>query len=240
MNIDLSGYSSIGDRAKNEDSVCYQTLSKSAAFMAVNDGLGGHGNGQIASSIAAKWLSKTKEVNCLPAASKISQWFDSANKEIMSMQTEGKKMMTTSAYVCVFSNKAVWAHIGDTRIYHFFNGKLVDYTVDHSVSQMRVFMGEIARDQIRTDPNRSRLIRALGDDQSQPDIHEPIVLEGGLHAFLICSDGLWENLSDRQITQCLQDSESSSEWLKKLQMVRQQQKKDNADNHSATAMFVRI
>ena len=71
MNIDLSGYSSIGDRAKNEDSVCYQPLSKSAAFMAVNDGLGGHGNGQIASSIAAKWLSKTKEVNCLPAASKI-------------------------------------------------------------------------------------------------------------------------------------------------------------------------
>ena len=240
MKIDLSGYTSIGDREKNEDSLFYQLLSKNAAFLCVNDGLGGHGNGQVASGIATKWLSKTKEAKRLPTASEIGAWLASAGEEIISQQTKTCRMMTTATYLCVFGNQAIWAHMGDSRIYHFHNGRLVDFTLDHSVSQMLVFLGEITREQILTDPNRSRLTRALGDAQSEPDIHGPVQLEKGLHAFLACSDGLWENVSDSQIGQCLEDAASPEEWLRKLQAVMQKQKKPNCDNNSAAAMFVKI
>lgn len=239
MTIDIAGYSLLGDRPVNEDSVCYQKIDSQSAFMAVCDGLGGQGDGQIASSIAIRQFCETMQLHKLPNTQRIEQWMTSADCKIRAKQTLSSKMMTTAAYLCVCQGQAIWAHIGDTRIYYYFNGKPRCYSVDHSVSQMRVYMNEITRDEIRKDKNRSKLTRALGDGTASADIHCPVVLKKGVHAFLICSDGVWEAVSDDQILACLNRSKTAEEWIKNIQTFSAPDAGEK-DNQSAVAMIVRI
>ncbi len=240
MIIQKGEYTHIGNRSVNEDSYRCGIPGPDFAYAVLADGLGGHGGGNIASQIAVQSLSQCEKLGTLPDRQQIEGWIQEANREILSRQTDACKMRTTLVFLAVAGKQAVWAHIGDSRLYHFCNGELEDYTLDHSIPQVQVKTGEITRDEIRFSPDRSKLLRAVGEENLRPEIHAPIPLARGRHAFLLCSDGFWEYLSDLEIWADLQKSATPQDWINYLRCRGEMRKSGAIDNNTAVALFVNV
>lgn len=239
MQIDFYGYSALGNRVENEDSYSCDRLSDTRMYAIVADGLGGHGGGRIASKTAVDTLLQCRNEQGLPTPEKIGAWMEQANQEILRRRSGPNHMKTTVVSLFVNGNTAIWAHIGDSRLYHFFNGRLVDYTNDHSVCQLAVRMGEISRKQIQGHPDRSKLLKVLGDNSITPEIHPPVELKPGHHAFLLCSDGLWERLQEDEIMLDLHKSATPEQWIYYLRCRGIMRKSTDVDNNTAIAVFIK-
>ena len=239
MKRDIHKYSEIGGRDRNEDCVDYREYGENLVAV-VADGLGGQGDGDIASRTVCESLIRCGEDGKLPDKGSVKAAFEKANRELMAKQKNAFHMKTTAVYLSLCQNRAIWAHIGDSRLYHIKDGKLVDYTLDHSASQMAVFMGQITREEIPTDPGQHMLLRAMGVAEETPDIHEPIVLEKGKHVFLLCSDGLWEYLTDGEIELAAAKYATVQQFLAGLTALKLTRSPNDCDNSSAVAVFVEV
>ena len=155
------------------------------------------------------------------------------------MQTPEVEMKTTLVVLLLNHGRAMWAHIGDSRLYHFSGGKLIEQTFDHSVSQMAVLRGEIKQEDIRGHVDRSRLLRAIGrEDTIKIDISEIIDLGDGEHAFLLCTDGFWEYVTEQEMEKDLKRSSSPREWLDRMvKRLNKRTKNKNNDNNTAVAVM---
>lgn len=236
VRVEGYGYSCQGGRTENEDSYGMAAYGNNYCAV-VADGLGGHGEGKEASLTAVKYLSACGKSGELPTEEEIYHAFEAANKEIMIKRLDENHMKTTAVYLCIHGNQAVWAHIGDSRLYHFLNGRLCDYTLDHSVSQMAVALGEISRREIPGHCDRSRLLRVLGDEELKPEIRKPVLLGKGSHAFLLCTDGFWESVTEDEMLLDLCKAASPEEWLHSMYLRIMKRQGEGHDNHTATAVF---
>lgn len=240
MQIEVYGYSSVGTRAENEDSLAYGSYKNQKCFAVVADGLGGHGGGKQASMTAAEALRSCAGQDKLPTQMQITNWLNEANEKILSLRDGPSHMKTTVVALFVKENQAVWVHIGDSRLYHFHDGRLVDYTLDHSVCQLAVRLGEITRREIPGHPSRNRILKVLGDDEIDPEFHEPVLLEPGKHAFLLCSDGVWERLQEDEILLDLHRSATPEQWVYSLRCRAEMRKSEDVDNNTACAVFIEV
>ena len=146
-------------------------------------------------------------------------------------------MKTTLVVLSVEDDLAKWMHVGDSRLYHFTDGKLRRQTMDHSVSQVAVLMGEITQNEIRFHEDRNRVLRALGSENAKPDISSTIKLSGQRDAFLLCTDGFWEYVYENEMEQSLEKAENPGQWLDEmLKTLRTRVPEDN-DNFSAAIVF---
>ena len=239
MKISKYWYSDVGGRDENEDSAdCREFDGGIVAVVA--DGLGGQGDGKAASQLICDRLAQNGAELGFPNKDTLTQLFAQANQELISRQKNSFHMKTTAVYLCIEDDRAVWAHIGDSRLYHLWNGKLCHYTLDHSAAQLAVYMGKITREQIPSDPGQSRLLRAMGVEEEHPDIHEPITLASGRHVFLLCSDGLWEYLSDKEIEYACSVTDTPEELVRFLRAEKDKRSPKNCDNHSAVAVFAEV
>lgn len=238
-NVSKYGYSNIGGRKVNEDAFGSYVYGKNIVTV-IADGLGGQGDGQRASLLAVESLSKCGAEGDLPNAEELSLAFAKANQEIIKHQSNRFHMKTTAVYLCIHENRVIWGHIGDSRLYHFFNGKLCDYTLDHSLSQVAVALGEIQRKDIPNHAQRSRLLRALGCEGEEAKVCGPVFLEAGKHAFLLCTDGFWEYFSDEEIAEILKEAGSADMWILKLREKMKGRCKSNCDNHTAAAVLLEV
>lgn len=240
IKIDIASYTHIGSRPENEDSFRCRKWTETSGFAVVADGLGSHGGGAEASKIAVEALSQYRKGDPLPGEDKIRSWMEQANAEIL-QKRDGAWHMKTTAVSLYFSEKqAIWAHTGDSRLYHFHNGNLADYTRDQSVCQLHVLQENITRQQIPFHPDRSKLLYVLGEDAIKPLIHSPIPLKPGLHAFLLCSDGLWERLCEEEIMIALHSAASAGEWLTALRTRAVLRKYQDVDNNTAVTVFIEV
>jgi len=240
MKIYKAEYSHIGGRKENEDACCCEILQEQNVFAVVADGLGGHGDGHIASRIVTETLSQCAQCKVLPSEEQVMAWFREANTRILEENRSAAGMKSTAVFLAVFQDQALWAHIGDSRLYHFCNGQLLHYTRDHSVPQMQVMMGELTRDQIPESPDRNRILRAVGNEDMEVEIQSAIRLQPGRHVFLLCTDGFWEYLSEAEIWLDLLKSGSPDAWLMYLRCRGEARKGIDADNNTATAIFVDV
>jgi len=240
MNIWKSGYTHIGGRQKNEDAFYCEAMTQQSVCAVVADGLGGHGDGELASQIAVRHLSQCAACSILPSEAQIEKWFLDANSEILAKNKSVAGMKTTAVFLAVFRGCAVWAHVGDSRLYHFHEGQLRHYTNDHSVPQVKVFTGELTRDQIPFSPDRNIILRALGNEELETEIHAAIQLPPGRHAFLLCTDGFWEYLTEDEIALDLKKSVSPAAWLMYLRCRGESRKDKTADNNTAVAVFLDV
>lgn len=114
-------------------------------------------------------------------------------------------------------------------------------TKDHSVPQMLVNSGAIKEKDIRHHEDRSRLLRVMGTEWNTPKYQ--IMDEFDISAkssFLLCTDGFWELIEEKEMGMCLKKSRSPKEWLSSMeQIIRQNGKGTNMDNYTAIAVFVR-
>lgn len=239
MEIDFFGYSHIGGKKENEDSYDIREL-KNGICVVVADGLGSHGGGKQASGIAVENLINCGQDGILPDSEILVSCLSRANDVILSRRKSKNYMKTTVVFLCLKDNKAVWAHIGDSRLYHYYNWELQNFTLDHSVSQLAVALGEIKRCEIPGHADRSRLLRALGDEELKPEIHEQVNLAKGFHAFLIGTDGFWEYVTEDEMLLDLSKSKTPGEWMHSMQLRHEQRVGTDNDNHTAVAVYINV
>lgn len=236
--ITAAEYTNIGGREINEDS-CGTIVQVHRACAVAADGLGGHGGGDIASSTAVDMICKAWRQEQTVKQEQIDNWFQEINEKICGMQTAGCKMKTTLAVLCCESGRVILAHVGDTRIYHFVDGKLESVTFDHSVSQMSVLAGEITQEQIRHHVDRNRLLRAMGhQDEVQVEFSQPIDITRGAHAFLLCTDGFWEYVLEKDMEELLEQAGHPEEWLEMMAELLSQRVPEGNDNNTAVAVWM--
>lgn len=213
----LVGLSShLGGRAHNEDAA-----RAGRAVFVVADGMGGHAAGEVASSIAAETLLELDQRSVLHPGDVIAQ-VEEANRRILAsaaQHPEQTGMGTTVAGVAVVRVGASphWEvfNVGDSRVYRLLHGELRQVTVDHSEVWELVRRGYLTPEQARHHPGRNIVTRALGrEPMGQVDtwVFPPYAGE----RFLICSDGLSNELSTAELEQVLTSIDNVQEAADEL------------------------
>ena len=144
-----------------------------------------------------------------------------------------KRMGTTLTLLCLHQGGATMAHIGDSRIYHIRpNERRILYkSRDHSLVYDLFMAGEIKQEEMDAYPRKNVITRAVMpglERQPKADIvHTTDILSGDF--FILCSDGILEQMSDRALVALLASGMTDAEIRQRLIEVT----KDNKDNHSA-------
>ena len=227
-------YSDVGGRENNEDSFL-AIESEGALLLVVADGLGGHECGEVASGIAVEELRKLFLRS--PKHFDIEQAIIKANASILKRQeTTNKKMKTTVSAAYIYGAKTVVANVGDSRLYLLKDNKIVFRTTDHSAAQMAVQAGEITEDQIRIYPDRNMLTRALGStDSVKVDIYK--IDSDSYDRLLTCSDGLWEHILEKDITDTAEQNANPEEWIKAMRAIHDINAPKGCDNNTAVVLI---
>ena len=235
--MDFASFSVRGGREINEDAIEI-VFSHNGLCALVADGLGGQGHGDIASKNAVKCISEAFLKNPSADEQIINKYFDKANKEALERNRGKENTLTTVVGLFYVLGKATIAHVGDSRLYHFNNGKIVSRTTDHSVAQLAVKLGEISEDEIRNHPDRGRILRAIGlKDSCQVEINSEY-LSSGFNAFLLCSDGFWEYVLENEMEIDLAKSDTAFDWMEHLKQRIRAKAPDDCDNCSAIMIFI--
>lgn len=235
--------SEVGERKINEDSVGSACVGPDIGLFILADGLGGHGRGEEASELITQ---KSKEVfryyyndpQCL------ARCFETSQRALMEKQNrENAKqdLKSTLVLLKLVNGTLQWGHVGDSRLYYFKRGVLQARTLDHSVPQMLVAAGEIQEKEIRHHPDRNRLLRVMGMEWESPkyQISEMIPAQGD-EAFLMCSDGFWENIEEEDMESCLKKSSDIYDWLRRMEkIVLKNGRGTNMDNYSAVGVWIK-
>lgn len=110
------------------------------------------------------------------------------------------------------------AQVGDSRLYRLREGEFVQLTTDHSVVQEMVDAGRITKERARTHPLKNQITRAVGPEpECEVDVAHDVLQEGDL--YLLCSDGLWEMVTDDEIEEMVKGSLSNSETAGNLDLL---------------------
>lgn len=230
-----------GERPVNEDCTGMHQLGQQYGFF-LADGLGGHGKGEVASKTAVEQAILQFEAGGCSKTS-LETIFEAGQAAVLDRQEkEGLKqsMKTTMTALLIDANMIRWGHIGDSRIYYFQNNRLVSRTMDHSVPQMLVAAGEIKEREIRHHPDRNRLLRVMGVEWDRPvyQLADPVPRKGK-QAFLLCSDGFWELVDEREMTILLKKAKNVDQWLNDMEfLVKKHGAGTNMDNYSAVAVWI--
>lgn len=235
--IQTASYTDAGGRPNNEDCCRFFAAGADRLLAVVADGLGGHGGGEMASAAAVQAV--CEGWNGRAEAGELSRLLRAANREVLAIQTSLCAMKTTVVALALADGRAAWAHAGDSRLYHFWNGRLAFQTRDHSASQIAVLLGDITPDQIRFHEDRNKVLRALGqEDELKTDVREE-PLAPGQHAFLLCSDGFWEYVVEAEMEADLAAAHSPEDWLERMRARLRERVPSDNDNNTAAAVWLK-
>jgi len=210
-------------RKKNEDTI-YINSEKVGVLdnlFIVADGMGGHKAGEVASRKAIEafcayvlenYDSLLKD-GCVEE-SRLEEFLKNAalkaNKVVYELQVENMAWngMGTTLSACVIrGNKIFYAHIGDSRIYAFYDGKINQVSLDHSLVAEMQRLGRLTEEEARNHPNKNVLIRAVGTDlRLEVETGTKEIPDGT--KIMLCSDGLTDMVSDEDIL-TIMNSEAS-------------------------------
>jgi serine/threonine protein phosphatase PrpC len=194
-------------RPHNEDSV----VSGSRVF-AVADGMGGHAAGEVASRIAVEALT---ELDGLPPhrAEDVAGALHAANQRMLDAQAgrSGERGMgTTATGLALLEGESGfdWLafNVGDSRVYRFAEGRLVQVSRDHSEVQSLLDAGLLGPDEVADHPLRNVITRSLGSDPA-PEADVWVLPPTAGERFVLCSDGLSGELDDREIERLVAEND---------------------------------
>lgn len=234
----------LGQRSNQEDFI-YPRLGEAGPddrLFIVCDGMGGHEHGEVASSTFATALAdyfKSRVSPELPLADEaLADAIATAYKALDAVDDGSfKKMGTTLTMIYLHSRGVTAAHIGDSRIYHCRPGVgLLYVSRDHSLVFDLYQSGEITYDEMKTSPQRNIITRAVQpgeDNRVRPDVIHITDVQPGDY-FVLCSDGILEQIEDDQLEGLLASDATDAEKCQQLTTATI----GNKDNHSAYIVHV--
>jgi PPM family protein phosphatase len=210
-----SGQSVGMKRDHNEDSLFTLTVTignstwnQPMGIFIIADGMGGHHHGEIASDIAIRTVAGSIIKKLHPIIANTTKTLDEPLQEILQesvieAQNAINKISpgsgtTLTALLCLDQQMTI-AHIGDSRAYTLQpGGRITAITRDHSVARRLEELGQISSTDALNHPQRNVLYRSLGISESlEVDIFTETFPNPGF--LLICSDGLWGVIPDKEI-----------------------------------------
>lgn len=221
MDIVTTSSNRLGNRSSNQDR-CLVLKRRGAALLAVADGMGGHPRGDLAAQTAVDSLGRSflscREPGRDPRRF-LEQALHHAHLEIVDVghaQQPPIEPRTTCVACLVHSDRAWWAHLGDSRLYLLRQGTIVTRTRDHTPVEEMVKEGLLTDDALRTHPLRNTVSRCLGGPQALPDVSFGRArLETG-DTLLLCSDGLWSALSEQRLCDLPVDTQQLEHRISQL------------------------
>ncbi|CAA9890488.1 Protein serine/threonine phosphatase [Candidatus Methylobacter favarea] len=235
VELEFYQFTSPGDRETNQDYMTY-IIDDAYALFVVADGLGGHQAGEKASWFFCQGLR-----DVAPTYSKwmahnpvktFSAWIDDAVDEMRRLFADDRlaiKAHTTCAALYIDEQFVVTAHCGDSRIYRMNPQQILWRTRDHSIPQQLLNEGLITEQDIALHPEQNKVTRSINvRKKHEPEINLHPALEKG-ETFIICSDGFWAYVKQRDLLQLSQLSSAKTDLdkLARLLVLRAQGKSDN-------------
>lgn len=186
--------SDIGGRAEQQDRVAvFEVPNRADSHLVVlADGMGGHSDGDLAAQAVLDTAERAlADTDTAYPREFLESVCVRANRAVLAV---GRHHRSNAGSTCVLlylaADEAYWAHVGDSRLYHFADAELLSHTRDHTV-------GELLKDATHThsaEPRSAQLLYSClgGHNSLQPDFGASATGSGDW--FLLCSDGFWNQV----------------------------------------------
>lgn len=213
--VSFYSYLDIGAREEQQDACISLGCDESGnSIHILSDGVGGHSGGRLASraiiEVGKELWENQRELAGSDPADFLRKLAGRAHEKINEVaDASHTRARATLVALLLVNGSAHWVHSGDSRLYHFRNGKQVSRTFDHSVVQILLERGKITEEEMGTHPDQGRLLQSIGGERFEEPEYGAVELEDGEDTFLLCSDGFWEHLSPKELRQLVNKSEKS-------------------------------
>jgi protein phosphatase len=230
-----------GGRRNNQDRMGY-LYTRDSMLLVVADGMGGHARGEVAAQMTLQTMASIYQRDAKPMLADPARYLEecvlAAHRELHRYRAENNlpEAPRTTVVACVVQDGvATWAHVGDSRLYLLRGGRIVARTLDHSRVHHLVSSGLIRPEDAKDHPERNRIFNCIGAYIAPTvEIGRSTALRSG-DTLLLCTDGLWGALTDRQIG----DAFSASTIMRAVPELMEfalAKAGDEADNCTAIAM----
>lgn len=209
-------------RETNQDRVAYKKINEDELLCVLCDGMGGHKAGEVAAQMTSDYIiDHFSEHEAFLSPNDIKMWLNSliieANNEVYKKGSDNEEysgMGTTVVIAYVKDHHIYISHVGDSRAYSFKDHILHQLTVDDTLVNALLKGGYITKEQAVDHPQKNVLIQAVG----VTDLLKVSFLDMpcDFDAFLLCSDGLYNSLTDEQMTAILESDDSVSKKTDEL------------------------
>ena len=226
LKIEAYGHSDQGPVRPNNEDVWLSLPTE--RFFALADGMGGHQAGEVAAKETLNHLTlsiqdkKRPKTPCLEFISFLKKAIQSANTHVFEMSLLHEKfkgMGTTLCLLYLHEDGVIYAHVGDSRIYRYRRGELKQLTQDHALAS----------------PLKNVITRAIGTSKKVlPEIASATAKAGDI--FFMCSDGLTDFVSEKEIENILFHSTSLKKIVKKLI----EKAKEKGSNDNITILMIKV
>src|ERR1700728_3806607 len=237
--IETASLTDLGrQRSNNEDSYLYWEPDSDEEFLrkgriaVIADGMGGYEGGQQASRLAVETVRQVYDhaFNADPQAT-LLEALESAHQSIQRYAVEHPQfygMGTTCTALAIVGRQLHFAHVGDSRLYHIRGETVSRLTRDHSYVGRLVESGIVRSEDAESHPQRHILTAALGSGRDiVPHIPEqPIELEES-DVLVLCTDGLWSLVPERDLAQVAQANPPAEACAKLVRIALERGGPDN-------------
>jgi len=240
------------ERDVNEDQFLIASLSKSmlihqtslpqenherllgtprGTLLAVADGMGGHGGGDVASSVAVDvmmhyvlnimpWFFRLDDDNEADLTDELRAALERCHGAVReaaeSDESADPRMGTTLTIAYVVWPRLYVVHVGDSRCYLFRRPELQQITKDHTLAQQMVDENVLEAERAEGSKWSNILWNSVGggSDDMEPDVYKAKLEKGD--TLLLCSDGLTQHVDDRGLRELLRSNKDSDTTVKSL------------------------
>jgi PPM family protein phosphatase len=219
-----AGFTDVGLlRARNEDAWGWRRVEGGVVYV-VADGMGGHHDGHVASRVAVDAILDKIEHGLRSGAASpnfvkqlVGDAVRAANGAVVAARASRHQPMgcTVAVLLSMASGPSYVAHAGDARVYLRRGPTLRRITLDHSLVQAMIERGTLTEAESRNHPKRNVVTNFLGQD-SQVDVDVEVVEPAAGDRWLLCSDGVWGELSDQELRYALDTYDEPRECVREL------------------------
>lgn len=227
-------------RENNEDRFAHIESVNGSVFV-LCDGMGGIKGGDVAAQITIdsieKYVNEDWEDNPTALIKKAIEFANTEVYNYFNSYNTIRRPGTTLALVLIRNNKVYYAHVGDSRIYYQTGKKLFPITTDHSHVMNLVEKKIITEEEAREHPRRNEITKAIGiKDYVEPTICRKPLSPADFDNILLCSDGLSNELLNRQILKVLLNNKETE---KKVELLLNEAL-ESGGNDNITVQLIRF
>jgi len=210
LDLEFAELSDAGPTRENNEDCCghFVPATPEAAqsrgwCFAIADGVGGQAGGEVASSLAIETLlsrlpsiSSTESLTlALPRILQLAnQRVYEAAADVVEKGRRAGSIATTIVACAIRYDRAVVAHVGDSRCYLIRRGEVSQVTRDHTVANEHRRLGILTSRQASSATTKNLLSRSLGNEMFvSVDTSDHLLTAGDV--LLLCSDGLYRTVT---------------------------------------------
>lgn len=215
-------FSQLGERNNQEDAYSPQDMSAESRHFIICDGVGGIEGGEIASTAVAERIDAYMRHNAAEGTDLDKEQIEDMLRDAYhALDNTGTcDAATTLTLLYIGSESITMVHIGDSRIYHFRPARgMLFHTRDHSLVADYVAAGMMSEEAAQKHPQRNIITRSMqaqsNEEHSEATVNMTTDISEG-DIFLLCSDGVYEEMTPAELTEMMCTPMSLEERCRKL------------------------